>query len=272
MRVQFGSIGAAAAMGLLAFSATGAQAANVTSNAIFGSGNANGSFTIGTGTYGTAPSTVELGLRGKLRFDENNLPQNKFNYDGVDTYTFNAGTPPTGFGFAAGSPSTAIWNFEWSIGTDRDGGANPVFGETTLDQFTYELRLDGDRSAGTQFLTFDPMVFDALALNSIGTAATLQSQGEETSDAGTYATLLNEKSLAQNSWNYEFFNLPGTPLEFFDASLPGTYRIELEAFSLNGDSVASTAINIRVVPIPGAAPLMLSAIAGFAWLRRRRNA
>ena len=98
----------------------------------FGDGNDNGAFTIGTGTYekvttddlGNIISTtdigVEIGLRAKLRFDENNQPQNIFNYDGVDTYTFEARAPLNGFNDAPNpaDPGTAIWNFEWSVNTD----------------------------------------------------------------------------------------------------------------------------------------------------------
>src|SRR6056297_1972865 len=99
---------------------------NVTSNVIFGSGNANGAFTgvsqfYGNGVVGTPVAqlpVLELGLRAKLRFDESNSPQNTFNYDGVDTYTFSTGAAPGGFSFDLNSPTTPVWNFEWHIGTD----------------------------------------------------------------------------------------------------------------------------------------------------------
>src|SRR3546814_4080660 len=82
---------------------------NVTKEVIFGSGNANGSFTV------DRQNGIELGLRAKLRFDETNQPQNTFNSNGDGTYSFPAGTPPTGFGFDPNSPTTPVWNFEWSI-------------------------------------------------------------------------------------------------------------------------------------------------------------
>ncbi|MDA0239394.1 MAG: hypothetical protein O3A84_05115 [Proteobacteria bacterium] len=78
---------------------TPANAANVTPDVIFGSGNANGSFTVGTGI--ALGGTVEIGLRAKNRFPA----ANQFNYDGTKTYTFPAGE---------GSPGRSIWNFEWS--------------------------------------------------------------------------------------------------------------------------------------------------------------
>jgi hypothetical protein len=89
---------------------------NVTPDVIFGSGNANGGFTV------DRRNGIELGLRGKLRFNASNLPENTFNSNGDGTYTFDAGLPPTGFGFVApGSTSTALWNFEWSINSDVTG-------------------------------------------------------------------------------------------------------------------------------------------------------
>lgn len=264
---------AAVYSGLLVLTATGAQAANVTGDVIFGSGNANGSWTIGTDSDGTTPATIELGLRGKVRFNDSNLPENTFNYDGVDTYTFEAGLPPSGFGFAAGSSGTAKWNFEWSINSDiANDGTNLT---RALNDLTYELRIDGDPSAAVNFLTFDPInvpyADHALGNSSTGNGAGTVIDRNAVDRDAQYAAAIDSNSLAQNSWNYEFFNDAGSALEFFNALDVGSYRIELEAFS-NGISVASTAINIQTVPIPGAAPLMLSALAGFAWLRRRRNA
>lgn len=79
---------------------------NVTTNVIFGSGNTNGGYTT------DRANGVELGLRGKLRFNAANLPENTFNSNGDGTYSFDAGLPPSGFGFAPGFTSTAVWNFE----------------------------------------------------------------------------------------------------------------------------------------------------------------
>ena len=79
-------------------------------------GTLNGGFTV------DRRNDIELGLRGKLRFNDINLPQNTFNSNGDGTYTFAAGLPPTGFGFASGSTSTALWNFEWSINSDSGDG------------------------------------------------------------------------------------------------------------------------------------------------------
>lgn len=88
---------------------------DVTNNVIFGSGNANGSWTT------DRANGVEVGLRAKVRFNAANAPENTFNSNGAGTYEFQAGLPPTGFGFAPGSTSTATWNFEWSINSNYDG-------------------------------------------------------------------------------------------------------------------------------------------------------
>ena len=78
----------------VAITLNSAKAANGTPDVIFGSGNANGSFTVASG------GGVELGLRAKVRFNGSNLPENTFNYDGTKTYNFANGVPGgSGFGF-----------------------------------------------------------------------------------------------------------------------------------------------------------------------------
>ena len=237
---------------LLASAPGMALAMNVTPDVIFGSGNANGSFTL------DRRNGVELGLRAKLRFNSSNLPENTFNYDGVDTYTFAAGTPPTGFSFAPNSPTTPIWNFEWSVNTDFEGTTGKV-----LDDLTYILSL-GDGNLGA--LTFDPInvtsADHALGNNSTG-------NGGGTVDTVTYASSIGSFNVAQNSWSYEFFNNAGTALEFFDPNKVGTYDISLTAFD-GGVEVASTSIKVNVVPVPGALPLLATVIGGVAWMRRRK--
>lgn len=75
---------------------------NVTSNAIFGSGNANGGFTV------DRSNGVELGLRSKVSFNASNASENTFNSNDDGTYSFAAGQPAGGgFSFLPESPSTA---------------------------------------------------------------------------------------------------------------------------------------------------------------------
>jgi hypothetical protein len=96
-----------------------AKAANVTPDVIFGSGNANGSFTV------SESGGVELGLRGKLRYNSAGLPENVFNYDGVKTYVFDPA-------FSNAPSNRSIWNFEWSINSNADGNSG-----FNLDALTY---------------------------------------------------------------------------------------------------------------------------------------
>lgn len=225
---------AALALAVPAFALTYDQ--DVTPDVIFGSGNANGSFTLDTQT--TATTTVELGLRGKLRFDASNLPQNIFNSNGDGSYTFLAGYPTGGAGWA--SPTTPYWNFEWSVNVDQDG-----FGGATLDDFTYELGLDFDPSpGGVIYQVFDPITptvsvpyFDHAIGDNGGTVVVAGNATDYNNYLGTY-------NVAQNSWSYEFFN--NTPFDTFDPTVDGVYEIYLKAFDGTGAEVAHTAISIVV--------------------------
>lgn len=271
--------------GLIALGLTAgtAQAAEITPNVIFGSGNANGSFTVGTGAYNgpniTGPDAkLEVGLRAKLRFDENNAPSATYNYDGVDTYTFDAGAAPGGFGWDPNSPTTPVWSFDWSVATEL-AFAFPSANNTSLNALTYEMRIDGDAGAGTNFFTFDP-INQPYWDHALGNMTTANGAGIVAASPSEYAALLGTSSVAQNSWNYEFFNEPTdgffmSPLSTFDPTVAGNYRIEFEAF-YDGNSVASTGINVVVnattpVPLPASLPMLAAAFGGIAVLRRRRR-
>ena len=255
-----------------------AFAADVTPDDIyFGNGNANGSFTVATGTYGTGDNApvLELGLRGKLRFNASGAPENTFHYDGTDTYTFQAGPATGGFG-----PTTPVWSFEWSVNTDRDYPDSTTRALSPLNALTYVLRVDGDPTAGTDFTdVFDPINVP-FADHGVGTNSG-EASGSE--DVLAYSGLVGSNNVAQNSWNYEFFNeLSDAPnpyleqLAGFDPNVNGTYRIELVGL-FDGQIVASTGININVVggddpspiPLPAGLPLLAAALGGLAIWRRR---
>ncbi|MFD0797126.1 HYR domain-containing protein [Maribacter chungangensis] len=195
---------------------------NVVPDAIFGSGNANGGFTV------NQTGEVELGLRAKVRYP---VPQNTFNGNGDGTYSHLAG---------AGSPaSRALWNFEWSVNTDPAGTTG-----TKLDGLTYEMGMDFDPSMGTAYFVFDPINAQPLADHAIGDNATANGGGTVATDAAGYAALLAANNVAQNSWNLDFFN------EFvptaFDPVVDGTYDIYLKAMDGTGAVVGETHITVVV--------------------------
>lgn len=245
---------------------------NITPDVIFGSGNDNGSFTT------DRANGVEIGLRGKLRFNASNDPENTFNSNGDGTYSFATGTPPTGFSWIPNAPTTPIWNFDWSVNTNYDGTG------AVLNAFTYLIGIDFDPSLATDFLEFDPIKGFNQATSSvqwdhgIGTNATANGGGtsisNNTSDASGYETLLNNNNVAQNSWSMEFFNTG--PYSSFDPKVDGTYSIYIAAFD-GGNEIARSEIQIIAgeggapVPDAGSAAAMLGA-GLFALLGLRRFA
>lgn len=233
----------------LSLSLSVANAANVTPDVIFGSGNANGSFTVGTA------NNVEIGLRAKQRFPAANI----FNYNGVDTYDFSAGESSSG----SGRP---LWNFEFSINTDVSGNSG-----VDLADLTYELKLDTDPGAGTNFTSiFDPIFLAPQMDHSIGDNSTGNGAGVEaaTGDVAGYANLLANNNVAQNSWTFHWFAA-------IDPTISGLYGIMLSAFDQNGGLLSSSAINVRVsaVPLPASLPLYGAGIAilGYVGWRRKRK-
>lgn len=206
---------------------------DVTPDVIFGSGNDNGAFTT------DCRNGIEIGLRGKVRFD---VPLNVFNSGGDGTYSFDAGYATTGFWWDQPSTSTPLWNFEWTVNTDFDDTSGLV-----LNDLTYELGLDFDPSLGTNFLQFDlitPSVFVPVFDHSIGDNSTTDATDSIASDATNYSTLLSANNVAQNSWNYEFFD--NSPFDIFDPTVVGTYAIYLLAKDANGNVVAKSDIQILV--------------------------
>lgn len=226
---------------------------DVTSNAIFGGGNLNGSYTT------DRQNGVEIGLRGKVRHDlVGGGPLNQFNSNGDGTYTFQAGVP------SGQSSPVAVWSFEWSINSNFDGTSGYNIGD-----LTYELGLDTDPTAGTNYTTFDPindinpgngMVFWD---HSMGNNSTAMGAGVEATDATDYANLIASNNLAQQSWKAHWFFSP------FDPTVNGQYEIYLSASDGTGE-IARSAITINVVPEPGSIALL--GLGGLALIRRRRRA
>ncbi len=243
---------------LIAFSAPAHAAItfddDVTPDVIFGSGNANGSFTV------DRTGGVELGLRAKLRHNSSGASENTFNSNGDGSYDFEFGVAPTQ------SFPTGVWSFEWSVNSNYDGSQ---FGYN-LDDLTYDLSLTGP--SGTP-VTFDPInggnpgaggsVFWDHA---IGDNSTANGDGISAANEAAYADLIANNNVAQNSWKAVWF-FPG-----FDPTVTGTYTISLAAFD-GGQQVAFSTIDINVVPEPASLLVwsLLGTVGIAAGYRRRRR-
>ncbi|MFK7790355.1 MAG: PEP-CTERM sorting domain-containing protein, partial [Phycisphaeraceae bacterium] len=131
---------------------------DVTNEIIFGDGNANGSFTT------DRANGVELGLRGKLRYNAAGSPENTFNSNGDGTYTFQAGIAPT-------QTNRAVWSYEWSINTNYDGSSS-----YNLDDLTYKLTMTSTNAA--ELPEFDP-INQLLKDHGIGTNSTANGVGDD---------------------------------------------------------------------------------------------
>ncbi|WJG10042.1 PEP-CTERM sorting domain-containing protein [Aliiglaciecola sp. LCG003] len=190
---------------------------NVTSDVIFGSGNTNSSFT------GESQNEIELGLRGKLRYNTLGSPENTFNYDGVKTYTFATtdGVAPV---------TRSVFNIEWSINVDQFGASN------NLSDLTYLLEIGYDPGLGTDFFAFGPINVP-YADHSIGTNATANGAGVEAAFGDSVGYLISNNNLAQNSWNLGFFEPAG-----LDPQTEGMYTINLSAFSANGLQASTSSV------------------------------
>ena len=235
--------------------------ANVTPDIIFGSGNANGSFTVFQNEY------LELGLRGKLRHNAVGAPENTFNSNGDGTYSFAAGVAPT-------QPSpTAVWSFEWSINTNWADDF-----DLNLSDFTYLMGIDTNPGLATAFQVFDPINglnpnfgevrWDhAIGNNSTGNGG----GGNFVASEAIYANALASNNVAQNSWKAHWFFGPG-----FDPTLDATYNIYLEAFNANGGSEGRSEIQIivgnggsRTIAEPMSLAMFSVGLLGLVSLRRK---
>ncbi len=208
---------------------------DVTPEVIFGSGNANGDFTI------NQQAGVEIGLRAKIPF--NGLVNN--NGDGTYSYTL-AETDHDN------DPGTANrWNFDWAINTDFD---DPNNSGDDINDYTYELGLDSDPGLGTDFLVFDPITPNVPPVNApffdhaFGTNDTVNGGGT-TGTPANYSGLLTTSNVVQQSWRYAFFQ-GFAPLDTYDPDVPGTYAVYLLARNLAGDVVARTDIQVLIAGAP----------------------
>jgi hypothetical protein len=205
---------------------------DVTSNIIFGSGNANGGFAVFN------DGNIELGLRAKVRYGAGCAPANAFPGAGTGVYTFAVND---GSCDGAGAAGRSFWNVEWSAISDLDGTP-----DTFLDQYVFQLGVDTDQSAGTN------LVFGNLTQELPGYYGDLSTANGGGTSAGPMSGLEASNVVVQQSWNYAFFGIP------FDASAAGIFDFTLSAFDLNGGLVGTTAIQVvQGTPIPAPTTLAL---------------
>lgn len=254
---------AAAVMGFAAITVAGPAEAvisfdqNVTPDVIFGSGNANGAWTV------DLANNIEVGLRAKVRFDNSlvGFPQNIFNSDGAGNYVHQAGQHPN-------HPGRAKWSFEWHVNVDQSGLSGAV-----LSGFTYLLSIDTDPSAAISFAAFDPIIVPATAApdHAIGNNSTPNGGGATSGGVpATYAALISSNNVAQNSWQTNFFT-PFFPPGYVHGTA-GEYEFMLSVLDSGGSTVlASTQITV-FVPEPGTMLVFAVGLLGLAVLGRRRLA
>lgn len=217
---------------------------NISAGIQMGSGISNGAWTV------NKQNNIEVGLRGKLRFNSNNSPENTFNSNGDGTYSFDNIAPPTGYTWASNPAATSIWNYEWSVDTtDTNQDANT---------YGYSLNIDYDPSStGTNFFVYDPVNLPG-------------------NDNG------GNNFVQQNSWNMQFLNNSLNPfMDIYKNTDHGTYDFVFNVFNKTDPNtiLASTRMQIIQgnggavnVSEPSISALFTIGLISLGLVRRRRQA
>ena len=231
----------------------------VTGDTIFGNGgNTNRGFTV------TQENGIELGLRAKVRYPSASDSIAALGNGGTSSvYTQQAG--------AVGTSFRPTWAFDWSINSDWENGA------VKLGAYDYRISLDVDPDgAGTTFYSTlygqdDPVNFSGTPTpdHSFGNNSTGANAGTERVNFNVlseYQDLVDGNNLVQNTFNYSFMF---SDLSVFDPSRNGVYTIKLEAFEKGTSNLlASSSIDVNVVPLPAGALLIGTAFLGAGAVRR----
>jgi hypothetical protein len=223
--------------------ATLASNANVTPDAIWGSGNSNGGFQVFT----DSASGLELGLRARVRYPS---PSSVTNVSG-NTYTHQAGLAGPGL-------NRAFWNFDYSVNSDYNGNGNS-FDTAGL---TFRIDIDSDPSAAVNvYASFDPLAWGD---TEFGTNATANGAGVSSPSP------IPGTNVGQNSLNYGF--IPGLQAAT-NGFTNGQYTITLSAFDSSNMLVGASTIVVNAIPEPTAALFgaLLTTGLGATIARRRRD-
>ena len=219
------------------------NAALITNDKIFGSGNVNRGFTVAT--FGD----LELALRAKQRYTS---PNDALGVGIVQDIAGNYLFDSTGQTVPS---NRALWSFDWSINSDIVDGSDP------LNTYNYIMRVDYDPSAAINFIEYDPLGIFGTGFY-LGTNATDNGASSFSVDMTQFGSF----NLAQNSVNYGF--LPGAPLG------SGQYRIELQAPDASGQLIGASAIDVYVDTTPVNAPasfgMLILAMSGLIIVRLKK--
>ncbi|MEM7570214.1 MAG: hypothetical protein AAF337_10505 [Pseudomonadota bacterium] len=182
---------------------------------------------------------LTLGLTATPRFSSP-APTN----DGAGTFFVQPGINNEG------STPGAQWNFSFFAGL-FDSSGNPLNLDRTLAAFELQLQFDPDPGAATDISEFGAITNIGLQIASA--PFNIQSQGSQNL---LFASFQNG---APGLVDAPAFNM-------FDALATGEYSFILSASDAMGSG--STSITVNAVPIPGAAPLFLTALAAAGVYRR----
>ena len=250
-------ISASASAGALAiamvFVTQGASADTITPDIIFGTDNTNRGFTV------SQVGSLELGLRAKLRNPSPNDAIGTGIVQDIDgNYLFDSNPAVEGLG-------QAVWSYDWSINSNFNGAGSG------LDAFSYEILVDTDPTVNSDFtnISYDPL--SALSTGYYLGTNTTGNGAASFIPAGTGDGDFSSNNVAQNSVQPQW--VAGALASTMIGS--GQFSVLLRAYD-NLVLVGEVGINAIVdapapIPLPAAAWLFLSALAGGAGFKKLRG-